>query len=57
MESKLKQYRIDYILSNGVCKYCYITGKNGRNAITNALVNKIDKKENADIIKITAIKL
>lgn len=47
--SKLTQFRIDYVLSNGVCGYCYVTGKNERNAITNALVNKLDRHENAEI--------
>ena len=57
IKSKLIQFRIDYILSNNVCKFCYITGKNERNAITNALVNKIDKKENAEIksLRITRV--
>lgn len=57
MTSKLTQYRIDYVLSNGVYKYCYVTGKNGRNAITNALINKIEKTENADITKMTVTKV
>ena len=57
MASKLIQYRIDYVLSNGVYKYCYVTGKNGRNAITNALINKIEKTENADISKMTVTKV
>lgn len=56
-KSKLEQYRIDYSLLNGVCKYCYVTGKNRRNALTNALINKIDKSENAEIVKISIIKV
>lgn len=55
--SKLLQFRIDYVLSNGVCGYCYVTGKNERNAVTNALINRIDKNVNAEIktIKISRV--
>lgn len=56
-KTKLIQFRIDYVLSNGVSNYCYVTGKNERNAITNALVNRIDKDANAEIKTIKIVRV
>lgn len=50
---KLKQFKIDFVLTNGKRGSVYVTGKNERNAVTNALINRIDKVENAEIKIIT----
>ena len=51
--NKLKQFKIDFVLTNGRRGSVYVTGKNERNAITNALINRIDKVENSEIKIIT----
>ena len=55
--TKLKQFKIDFVLTNGRRDSVYVTGKNERNAITNALINRIDKVENAEIKIITINKV
>ena len=45
------------MLTNGRRGSVYVTGKNERNAITNALINRIDKVENAEIKIITINKV
>lgn len=55
--NKLKQFKIDFMLTNGRRGSVYVTGKNERNAITNALINRIDKIENAEIKIITINKV
>ena len=57
MATKLKQFKIDFVLTNGRRGCVYVTGKNERNAITNALINRIDKVENAEIKIITINKV
>lgn len=57
MATRLKQFKIDFILTNGRRGSVYVTGKNERNAITNALINRIDKVENAEIKIITINKV
>lgn len=54
---KLKQFKIDFVLTNGRRGSVYVTGKNERNAVTNALINRIDKVENAEIKIITINKV
>lgn len=57
MATKLKQFKIDFVLINGRRGSVYVTGKNERNAITNALINRIDKVENTEIKIITINKV
>ena len=57
MATKLKQFKIDFVLTNGRRGSVYVTGKNERNAIKNALINIIDKVENAEIKIITINKV
>lgn len=54
---KLIQFRIDYVLANGLNKFKYLTGKNELSAIKNFVVNIADKKEDATIKKISIIRV
>lgn len=55
--NKLAQFKIDFVLTNGRRGSVYVTGKNERNAVTNALINRIDKVENAEIKTILISKI
>lgn len=54
---KLIQFRVDYVLSNGINNFKYLTGKNELSAIKNFVVNIADKKEDATIKKITIVRV
>ena len=45
------------MLSNGINKFKYLTGKNELSAIKNFVVNIADKKEDATIKKISIVKV